>query len=274
MMSKQTFLRAALLSLSLALTPTSALAATSQATTIGAIWGDINGNLVLVTDTDIAVAPDTSATIANSLSQDGFSFHYAASANIASGQLKLLTRASTDSTANGIADAISGSGMPSAFSRIEEDLMLQPSNNDPYTVTISMAVDGNYTQDPTSRVFSHAQLSLFANNGPSDVNYVELMPSANPIFDILTAELTLSGAQSVNVFAQIASDILDISGPDALTEFDFANTAQLSLNVSPGVQITSASGVFLASAVPLPPALPLLLLSALTLLGVRRKHRV
>ena len=230
-------------------------AVAAQAEAQGTIWGNYNSgpNVVFANDYDAAFPPDSLASVSNSYSANGFTFEYSASAGISSGALKVYARASSDGGASGTYDSVSGSGIPSTFARVLETLTFTPSDSDPYTVSFTLAVDGSYVLAPSSSGFSFANLSISQQGGGnSDFDEVQFLPSVNPIFELLTAELTLQGSQMVDLSATLSAQILDISGSNQFSEFDFANTAQLGINVPASVAVTSTSGFFLATAVPLP----------------------
>ncbi len=248
-------------------------AAAVQATAQGTVWGTVNGTPVLLDVLDIAVLPDTHASVDDTLVQDGFTFDFEASADFATGLLKVRTVASTSASASGSADATSGSGLPTAFARLVEQLTFTPSNADPYTVTVTMTSDGTYTLDPTTAFgWGNAQLSLTVDGSTqNDFDQVDILPATGLIVETLTTELQLQGTRTVNLFAQLAGQFDSIAGPNAFSAFEFGNSAQLALNVPASVNVTSGSGVFLTAVVPLPPALPLLAV-ALTVCARRRRQ--
>lgn len=251
---------AALCALTLAALP-GAAAAASQLTTQGTIWGNVNGDPIFVSEIDTPTDPLAAASVAETLITSGYAFEYFARSAFDTGVLELKTRATSDPGSAGSAAAVTGSGIPSAFARIEEELSFTPADDSPYTVTMSMLVTGGYVKDPSSDAFAKAELSLFPDAAAASVNEALLLPSANPVFETVQASVTLQGASTVLVYAQLASDIYSIGGGGAETLFAFDNSAYLSLSVSsPSVTVQSGSGRFLADAavVPLPASLPLL----------------
>ena len=126
----------------------------AQATSItvdAAIRGTANGTFIETGD-GLSITPTLSTpqvSISDSVSVNGYTFDYLATSNIQTGTLRLLTSASSDDTSSGSATA-SGLGMPQAIAQMQEDLVFTPSDNNPYTITLSYAYNGVFVEDQRS----------------------------------------------------------------------------------------------------------------------------
>ena len=67
--------------------------------------------------------------------------------------------------------------MPQALVQLQEDLVFTPSNNDPYTVTLSMVVDGMFIEDTSSITFADASLYYWGDGISPDSVFIELQPT-------------------------------------------------------------------------------------------------
>jgi len=220
-----------------------------QATTIGTIWSnDLNGG-DFITDSDFANATgpgDYKASVTNSYSEDGFTFSYDAAASFETGLIQLDVGASSTSGASGTIERKIGSGIPQTLSRIQEEISFTPPNSNPYTVTATMFVTGSFstTADPGD-VFAVANLFLSGRNlFESDPFTIDL--TSSPTSKLLAVQATLRGPQTVTIQGELGANILEITGPDQLIDFNFGNSAQLGLSVTDDVPFTSGSGVFLS----------------------------
>ncbi len=228
--------------------------AASQATAQGVIWGSTGSQSVFVNELDTG---NPAASVSHFLVQDGVTFDFYASASLATGALKVRNVVYTG-PGGGSATAQSGSAVPTTYARLQEELTFTPADNDPYTVTLSMQVGGLYELDPSSTGWANAQLNLGVSGGANDFDQVDILPGNFVISEFLSVSLTLQGVVTASLFAQLGSDIYAISGPDAYSGFLFGNSAYLALALPDSVSVSSGSGVFLSTPVPLPPGLPLL----------------
>lgn len=241
----------------------------------GTVYGSYNGDdyTVYANDVDIAVAPDPQAAISNTYTNNGYTFQYSASAAVNTGQLKVKNLAMSDSTAGGSYTAASGSGVPSAFARIEETLTFTPSGTNPYDVSFSMLLDGLYELAPSSTGYALAYLSVDAGGGNFGYQEVEFSPGNFTIIEFLNFNMTLQGQTSVYLTAVLSSQILSIGGSNQYSAFSFDNTAQLVVSAPASVIMESESGLFLTQApVPVPAAAWLFASALLSLAGARRSR--
>lgn len=246
----------------------------AQATSItvdAAIRGTANGTFIETGD-GLSITPTLSTpqvSISDSVSVNGYTFDYLATSNIQTGTLRLLTSASSDDTSSGSATA-SGLGMPQAIAQMQEDLVFTPSDNNPYTITLSYAYNGVFVEDPSSDTYADASLYYWGDGGISDVLFAELTPTGQTN-EVMQVDLVLQGQTSIGFQAGLEAFIFSIDGGGHSTYADFSHTASVSVAIPDGVNMTSSSGLFL-TAVPLPASLPLFI-SALACLGAIGRRR-
>ncbi len=92
---------------------------------------------------------------------------------------------------------------------------------------------------------------------------------------LLSGSLNVTSAAPLNldVFASLSLVVSTNDNPVTVT-MDFMNTGQFRVNTAPGVSFSSASGVFLSQAAPVPePASWAMLAFGLTAIGAAAKKR-
>ena len=192
--------------------------------------------------------------------------------DIAAGKMGFFAQVTSAPTA----DEIFGldGGVIYGGNSIGDVLTFSPSNGEDYEVTLRLSIDGEMDLNGAA-----GSVNAFLRMRTPD-NILRPSQSASynlngAVDDVLTVSMILNGAAQVEISAFLDFSIQSYPGAGVVTSLDFDNTAVLDLILPDGVTFVSESHALLStpSAVPLPPAVALMIPALLGLVFVRRPRK-
>ena len=148
-------------------------------------------------------------------------------------------------------------------SGFSDDVSFTNTLSGPFDVTINMYVSGQINSDGAD-VFAGAFLNL---GGETDSGSYS---SDGAINDVLSATITLTNNNPIDISASLDYSVDTYPGGGAATDVELS--AYIELIIEDEIIFSSESGLFLATPVPVPPALPMLLGGLAGLVTVTRRR--
>ena len=147
---------------------------------------------------------------------------------------------------------------------LNDDVSFTNTLTGPLDVTINMYVSG-YINTGGGEVSVSSFLNL---GGETDFGSYS---DDGPISDVLTATITLTNSDPINIGASLGYNVDTYPGNAAITNLDVS--AYLELIIEDEVIFVSESTHFLTTPVPVPPALPMLLGGIASLISLSRRRK-